>query len=70
MFGEVENDHSLNAEQETLKAGQRALSRALRDNRPRRTADAKRIPARRSRCLPNRHKDRTHQVAIRLMRAR
>ncbi|WP_046863584.1 RNA-guided endonuclease InsQ/TnpB family protein [Microvirga massiliensis] len=67
-FEEVENDRFLAAEQDALREEQRALSRALRGKRSKRTARARRLLARRARRLANRRKNRTHQVTARLVR--
>ena len=68
LFGEVENDRFLSAEQEALKEDQRKLSKALRSKRSKRAARARKLLARRSRRVANQRKDRTHQVTARLVR--
>jgi putative transposase len=68
-YAEEENDRLLAAEQETLKAESRALSKALRGRRSKRAAKAKKELARRHRRVANRRKDRNHQVTARLVRA-
>jgi len=68
QFEEIENDRFLAAEQNSLKAEQRVLSRALRGKRSKRAAKARKLLAHRSRRLANRRKDRTHQVTARLVR--
>jgi putative transposase len=68
QFGAVENERFGAAEAEALRDRQRALSRAQRGKRSNRARKAKRLLAKRSRRLANRRKDRTHQVAARLVR--
>lgn len=68
LFGEVENDRFLSAEQEALKEDQRKLSKALRSKRSKRAARARKLLARHSRRVANQRKDRTHQVTARLVR--
>jgi putative transposase len=68
QFGAVENGRFGAAEAEALRDRQRALSHALRGKRSNRARKAKRLLAKRSRRLANRRKDRTHQVAARLVR--
>ena len=68
QFEEIENDRFLAAEQNSLKAEQRVLSRALRGKRSKRAAKARKLLAHRSRRLANRRKDRTHQVTAWLVR--
>jgi putative transposase len=62
------NDRLLAAEQDALRNGQRALSRALRGRRSKRAAKQRRAMARRHRKVANRRKDRNHQVTARLVR--
>jgi putative transposase len=63
------NDRHLAAEQDALKAEQRALSSALRGKRSKRALKAKTAMARRHRKIANRRKDRNHQISARLVRA-